>query len=117
PEEAGGPVVVRRVSYAQGRKLETPDNFRDPMFAFARRDVKDPWAAVRFNESRDLWRDSAALFQVSEKHQEYDAAPRILHDLAAGGLRGSLPRSARYRVSVFGLCTDKAKVNFWRHES
>jgi CRISPR system Cascade subunit CasA len=117
PEEVDGRVVVRRVSYAQGRKLETSAGFFDPMIAFHRRDKKDPFLPVRFNEFRDLWRDSAALFQVSEQHQVYDRAPTTLHTLTAFELKEVLPRSARYRLSVFGLCTDKAKVNFWRHET
>lgn len=117
PEEVDGEVVVRRVSYAQGRKLETTAGFYDPMMAFKRKDEKEPFQPVRFNEYRDLWRDSAALFQVSETHQKYDRAPTTLHSLAAFELKESLPRWARYRVAVFGLCTDKAKVNFWRHET
>jgi CRISPR system Cascade subunit CasA len=117
PEEVNGQVIVRRVSYAQGRKLDAPTGFYDPMIAFWRRDKKEDFLPVRFNEHRDLWRDSAALFQVSEKHQEYDRAPMCLHTLAAPELREVLPRSARYRLSAFGLCTDKAKVNFWRHET
>jgi CRISPR system Cascade subunit CasA len=117
PEEVEGRVIVRRVSYAQGRKLETPAGFYDPMVAFFRRDKKDEFQPLRFNEFRDLWRDSTALFQVSEKHQEYDRAPTTLHTLATPELKEVLPRSARYRISAFGLCTDKAKVNFWRHET
>jgi CRISPR system Cascade subunit CasA len=117
PEEVDGRVIVRRVSYAQGRKLETPAGFHDPMVAFSRRDKKDEFQPVRFNEFRDLWRDSTALFQVSETHQEYDRAPATVHALAAPELKEVLPRSAAYRLSAFGLCTDKAKVNFWRHET
>jgi CRISPR system Cascade subunit CasA len=117
PDELNGQLVVRRVSYAQGRRLETATGFFDPMIAFSRRDTKEAFQPVRFNESRDLWRDSAALFQVSDQHQVYDRAPTCLHSLAAPELREVLPRSARYRLSVFGLSTDKAKVNFWRHET
>jgi CRISPR system Cascade subunit CasA len=117
PEEVDGRVAVRRVSYAQGRRLETAAGFHDPVIAYSRRDTKDDFQPVRFNEFRDLWRDSAALFRVAEQDQRYDRAPTILHTLAALELREVLPRSARYRLSVFGLCTDKAKVNFWRHET
>jgi CRISPR system Cascade subunit CasA len=117
PEGIGGQVIVRRVSYAQGRKLETPAGFYDPMMAFFRRDIKEAFQPVRFNEYRDLWRDSAALFQVSESHQHYDRAPTTTHTLASDELRRCFPPWARYRLSVFGLCTDKAKVNFWRHET
>jgi CRISPR system Cascade subunit CasA len=117
PEQLDGKMIVRRVSYAQGRRLETATGFYDPMIAFSRRDKKEAFQPVRFNEYRDLWRDSAALFQVSEPNQEYERAPTCMHSLAAADLKEILPRSSRVRVSVFGLCTDKAKVNFWRHES
>jgi CRISPR system Cascade subunit CasA len=117
PEEGNGCVIIRRVSYAQGRKFVPITIFYDPMMAFFRRDKKESFQPLRFNEFRDLWRDSAALFQLSEKHQEYNQAPATLLSLAAIEDREVLPRSARYRLSVFGLCTEKAKVNFWRHET
>jgi CRISPR system Cascade subunit CasA len=117
PEKVAGQVLVSRVSYAQGRRLQTGPGFYDPMMAYYRREEADPFQPVRFNEFRDLWRDSAALFQVSEQHQKYDRAPTCLHSLAAPGLRETLPSSARYRLSVYGLCTDQAKVMFWRHET
>jgi CRISPR system Cascade subunit CasA len=110
-------VVIRQVSYAQGRKLETKAGFFEPMMAYARRDEKDPFAQVRFNAFRELWRDSVPLFQVNEKHQKYERAPTCLDSLSAFELKDILPRSAKYRLSAFGLCTDKAKVNFWRHET
>ena len=114
PEEEGGKVAVRRVSYAQGRKLEVGKGFYDPMMAYFRSD-KDGDRPVRFNEYRDLWRDSAALFQFGEHAQSH--RPTVLHTLSAGELGDVLPPTAKYTLSVFGLCTDKAKVNFWRHES
>ena len=46
-------------------------------FAFLRRDTKVPFQPVRFNEFRDLWRDSAALFQFGELHQVYERAPTM----------------------------------------
>src|SRR5258708_5203145 len=102
PEDLDGAAIVRRVSYAQGRRLETATGFYDPMIAFFRRDKKESFQPVRFNEFRELWRDSAALFQVSEQHQEYDRAPTCLHSLAASELKEILPRSSLFRMSVFG---------------
>ncbi len=120
PEEDAGRVVVRHVSYAQGRKFEAPAGFFDPMTAYGRRDKKEEFRPVRFNEFKDLWRDSAALFQIDDRHQDYERAPTVLHTLTAYELKQVLPRSSIRRLSVFGLCTDKAnkaKVNFWRHET
>jgi CRISPR system Cascade subunit CasA len=113
PEEEDGQTVVRRVSYAQGRKSTAPLGFFDPMMAY-RRDKKDGDRPLRFSEFRELWRDSAALFQFGETGQF--KGPTCLETLRS--LPGEvLPRAGRYRVSAFGLCTDKAKVNFWRQES
>ncbi len=56
------------------------------------------------------------MFQFGETDQF--RGPTCLHTLAAPESPKAIPpRSARYRLSVFGLCTDKAKVNFWRHET
>jgi CRISPR system Cascade subunit CasA len=116
PEQVDGQLIVRRVSYAQGRKLNPQTGFYDPMMGY-RRDPKQGDRVIRLTENRDLWRDSAALFQFAEADQF--KGPTTLHTLQ------SLPdevlsRAARYRVSAFGLCMDSrkaAKVNFWRHES
>ena len=86
------------------------------MCAYYRKSEKDPWTPVRFNEWRDLWRDSTAIYQIRDQENGTERAPGLLHDLSATGLRDSLQASARYRLSVFGICTDKAKVNFWRNE-
>ncbi|MDB5311576.1 MAG: CRISPR-associated protein Cse1 family [Gemmataceae bacterium] len=117
PEIENERVVVRRVFYAQGRKCEPDTGFFNPMMAYARKDKKDPWQPVRFNEYRDLWRDSTALYHVCDPEDAFERAPRTIHDLAGDGLNSALSATAKYKVSVFGLCTDKAKVNFWRQES
>lgn len=114
PEEENGQMTVRRVFYAQGRKLETAAGFYDPMMAYTR-GKKEGDRPIQLRESRELWRDSATLFQFAET--DHFMGPKILHSLKASDLRQVLPSSARYRLSVFGLCTDKAKVSFWRHET
>jgi CRISPR system Cascade subunit CasA len=110
-EQEDGTVVVRRVSYSQGRKLETGAGFYDPMIAYFRTEEGD--RPVRFNEYKDLWRDSASLFQFAETAQS--KGPTTLHTLAQ--LKNELPQSVNYQLSLVGLCTDKAKVLFWRHET
>ena len=114
PEVENDRIVVRRVFYAQGRKLESATGFYDPMMAYSRSE-RDGDRPVRFNEFRDLWRDSSALFQFGETDQF--KGPTTLHTLSSFELGEVLPRSARHKLSLFGLCTDKAKVNFWRHET
>lgn len=114
PVEEDGAVVVRRVCYAQGRKFDPSGLFFDPMIGYFRPDKKDePYRTVRFNEFRDLWRDSAALFQFGDTDR--CKGPTALETLK-GFDDAVLPRRSWYRVSLIGLCTDKAKVLFWRHE-
>ncbi len=117
PTVDNGRVLVRQVSYAQGRKCDPQAGFFNPMVAFNRNRNNDPFQPVRFNEYRDLWRDSTALYQVSDPDTKLERAPLTLVELTGSGFKGVLPTTSRYKLSVFGLCTDKAKVNFWRHES
>ena len=117
PEVEGGAVVVRRVSYAQGRKCEPAGEFFNPMVGYARKDTKEPFLPVRFNEYRDLWRDSAALFQLRDAKANYERGPLTLSELSGADVRAALAGGKPYKLAVLGLCTDKAKINFWRHES
>jgi CRISPR system Cascade subunit CasA len=107
-----GRTVVRGVSYAQGRKLEAPGLF-DPMMAY-RKDEKKGWLALRLSENRELWRDSAALFQVATR--DPGKRPECFDWLQACVEEGVLRCRQRYDFSAFGLCTDQAKVHFWRHD-
>lgn len=120
PEEFDGRVLVRRVSYAQGRRFKPEGVFFDPMFAVARRDRADPFRPVRFNEFRDLWRDSAAWYQVRDDRDGYEIAPACIRTLGALEAAAALPRTTRLQISVSGLCINSqqaADVLFWRQES
>jgi CRISPR system Cascade subunit CasA len=114
PEKMGSRMVVRHVSYSQGRKLEIEPGFYDPMLAYFRNEETGD-LPVRLSEDRDLWRASAALFQFAET--DPFRGPSILYTLACPELKEVLSPAARYQVSVIGLCTNKAKVHFWRHET
>jgi CRISPR system Cascade subunit CasA len=110
PEDCGGQVVVRRVSYAQGRKLDAP-GLLDPMMAYTV-DKKLGMRPLRLQEDRALWRDSAALFQASGRDTGkrpgcFDWLQRQL---------GLVGRGRLYDLAVFGLCNDQAKVHFWSQE-
>lgn len=110
-EDLDGRPVVRRVSYAQGRRFAPPPGLFDPAFAIRRSSDGD--RAIRLAEDRGVWRDSAALFQFAAADEFL--GPLVLRELAerrpdVEGLRPAC------ETAVIGLCTDKAKVNFWRHE-
>jgi CRISPR type I-E-associated protein CasA/Cse1 len=104
--------MVPLVSYDQGRKLDAVGLF-DPMMAY-HKDDKMGWSALRLRKDHELWRDSAALFQVV--HDAPAKRPECFDWLQSQVERGALRRAQRYDVSVFGLCSDQAKVFFWRHD-
>jgi CRISPR system Cascade subunit CasA len=116
PETEGDRIVIRRVSYSQGRVWEQIAGFHDPFVAYERLpDIGD--RAIQFRENRDLWRDSAALFQFGETDQF--RGPTCLHTLGNLVSEGHLSGSDRYRVMVAGAKVESGQPNliYWRHET
>jgi CRISPR system Cascade subunit CasA len=104
---------VRFMSYAQGRKLAPAAPLYDPMMAYQR--DKEGDRPLRLSETKALWRESAALFQFEAEATAFRGPGNLrwLRDLRAEDL---LPSRPRFTLTAVGLCTDKAKVHFWRHE-
>jgi CRISPR system Cascade subunit CasA len=105
---------VRFMSYAQGRKFDPKQTIYDPMVAY-KRDKEKGDLAIRLSEKKALWRESAALFQFAET--DVFRGPETLRWLAELRAGGSIPEDRAFTLAAIGLCTDKAKVNFWRHET
>lgn len=118
PERDNGALVVRYCIVAGGTDIEA-DGLTEPFFAYWSNPSKkskpgaSPWQPVRHSSSRALWRDSTALFSAGTAHERPPLPAKWLADLIAHGV---LDRSARYRVSVFGLGSSRARVDFWRQE-
>lgn len=112
PDESGEHVVG--VSYAQGRAIKLPEAFREPMFAYRRHEERG-LLPIQLSEDRVLWRDSHALFQFKEGGDFL--GPGTLHAIAQHREAGVLSSNHLFRLAALGLCTDKAKVNLWRHET
>ena len=105
--------TVRFLSYSQGRALSPSYDLHDPHMAF-RRDPKKGDLALRLSETRDLWRDAGTLLRWFDTESARPAAVvRWLHDLS---LDVTLSQDFVFDCMVVGLCTDKAKVHFWRLE-
>jgi len=119
PESLDGRTVVRRAVLTAGRRLPDTMPVMDPQFALLKNPrkklrAKDPaWLALRFRPDRALWRDSTALLAASSDYNVPPRARRWLGELVA---QGFLDRSARYRLVVAGLGSERAKVHFWRQE-
>ncbi|MBA4190931.1 MAG: type I-E CRISPR-associated protein Cse1/CasA [Planctomycetaceae bacterium] len=74
----------------------------------------DPWPPLGFRAGKELWRDCHALFQsVAEGTQR----PQVLSWI--NDLRGrfGLLDWKEVQIVVAGMCVDRAKIYFWRHES
>ncbi|MCC6863118.1 MAG: type I-E CRISPR-associated protein Cse1/CasA [Bryobacterales bacterium] len=114
-----GSLVVVRTVIMKGR--QTPEEWslrsREPMIGFSAipkpKAGQDPWLPLGFRTERAIWRDSAALFQsAGESH----ARPKIIDWLSRLVLEGYLEQKAVLPLDLYGLCTDRAKILFWRHE-
>jgi len=124
PEMEDGRLVVRWMITAAGTRL-SKDGLLEPQFAYNMNRKKnpgpkdEPWLPVRLRPDKALWRDSTALLVAAPERtgalrSKPPEACRLVARLIEGGL---LPTSTRFRLAIFGLGNDRAKVDFWRHES
>ena len=105
-------VRIKRIDMALGRNLHNDGTLFDPAVAY-KKDKKTAWVGLRFRESKALWRDSTSLFFSAPDERLRPTTIRWLALLIGKGL---VDRSAIHRVDAYGLCTTKAKIEFWRHE-
>lgn len=107
---AGG--MIDRIQLQQG-DAATSETALDPMMALLCRDPAKGYLPLRFREDRAAWRDSQAL--VAEWNN-LERRPQTVNQLAA--LTRLVPdlRAHPTSMDVLGVCSDQAKVNFWRHE-
>lgn len=111
PDEQG---ALRECFFAQGRAL--PEDFRnEPMYAY-RRNREQGLIIWSFNEFRVLWRDSHALFNLSDEAPF--RVPQAFHQLARLVREGFLERERMYRLQVMGQCLESGQptIYFWRTE-
>ena len=114
-----GDLIVRTVVIMKGEQFL--DGFarhgNETMVAFTRNakatEKQDPWPPVGFSEDRVLWRDSLALFESTEDARQRPKTVTWLNNLADDR---RLDRADVYRLDMFGLSSDQAKVLLWRHE-
>lgn len=109
-EEASDPSRITSIDYAQGRAFNPHDNFYEPFFPH-RPDKDGVMRPHRFNTYRSLWRESGSLFAWARS--EYGGILRHLSELTSEEF---IPCSTRRKLAAIGVCNDKARVDFWRHE-
>jgi CRISPR system Cascade subunit CasA len=110
----GGATVVSRVVAMKGAQFPRGDSdYRlwETMAAFRHntkaKPEQDPWPPLAFREDRAVWRDSLALFTLSPDAQR----PKTLTWLSE-----VLKDQTVVPVDLFGVITDQANIDLWRHE-
>lgn len=120
PERDGDTIVVRQAVMMRGHGF--PEGWREDltetMLAFrinrsAKADDPAPWLMLTFSPDRALWRSSLALYQSVDGATKRPRMAGWLADLSSSGY---LPNTYRVAADVFGLGTDRAKIDLWRHE-
>lgn len=113
PDEDAGRPVVREMTIGPALRLN-PD-VRDPMKHYSK-DEKRGYQVLRFQEDRALWRDSAALFRLSDR--DHCRPPATFEWLARLVYDDYLEKRRVYRYMALGMSSRRhqAKVYFYRHE-
>jgi CRISPR system Cascade subunit CasA len=110
--------VVRGLYYAQGEALNA-EGYPDPETPY-KMSEKYGWRSVKFNIKRAFWRDSTAIFRLSDGNEEKKSKPpKVIEWVSGLANRGKISNAYKSRIDVYGLCNDKtnqAKVHSWRHE-
>ncbi len=108
---------VTRIQIAQG--LPSPKELKDP--AKRNYDIEKPkpkqapFAPLKFESGRALWRDSATLYSWRDKKLH---RPHVCNWLAelANPVNRILDSSQHLRLMAFGMATEKANIHFARAE-
>jgi CRISPR system Cascade subunit CasA len=120
PEFDEQKVVVRSAVMMRGHGF--PNDWREDMtetmVAFrvrrsAKADDPSPWVPLTLDPDRSLWRNSLALYQSIPNATQ---RPRMTDWIADLQTQGYLPEEVAFAVDVFGMGTDRAKIDIWRHE-
>ena len=117
-----GSTVVRNVVIMKG--FQPPRDFtlqgKEPMLAFKKNPNatknQDPFPSVTFREGRALWRDSLALIQSAGVVEETVKRPKTLQWLADLAAEDVISQTTTVPLDIFGLGSNRAKVEFWRYE-
>jgi CRISPR system Cascade subunit CasA len=93
--------------------LKTGPDSDDPMKAYSRPDVKQPFQAVKLRKDKAAWRDAHTLLSLGSSARK---PPASLNHMARLVFDATVPMSAHPRANVVGLATDQGKALLWRHE-
>ena len=106
--------TVQQVVVMKGNQITELSELhkKEQMVAF-RKIEKKGWFPISFQREKALWRDSFSLFHTVDEKSSRPEILDWLNDLVANG---KLDRNTVFPFDFFGLCVNKAKPLFWRHE-
>jgi len=115
-----GDIEIRQVTESPG--LSLAPNILDPMKHYWK-NSQDGYSSTKFGEAKALWRDSAALLELTR--QDEVKAPQALHWTANLVADGYLPKNKNYKLMALGMAAGRldmeinasaGKVHFYRQE-
>jgi len=115
--DESGTTCICECYYAQGRSVT--DNLKSDPFLAYRVDREKGNRVLQLRKGRAVWRDSSALFSLSESETDKNFRPtlsiKLLNVLVAKGL---LNKKWQYQFNIYGQNLDpgQPKINFWRYE-
>lgn len=113
-------IEVRQVTESPG--LTLAQTILDPMKHYSK-NSQDGYSSTKFGEAKALWRDSAALLELTKKDDV--KAPQTLHWIANLIADGYLSENEYYSLIAIGMAAGRldmeinasaGKVHFYRHE-
>jgi len=110
--DAGNALRFSRMLMLQGECLPEAFTACEPMAAY-QTDAQGNPRAMGFQEGRGLWRDSHCLLLASEQSRP----PHTVAFQADCKARGLVSEKESFLLAAMGLCSDRAKISFWRHET
>ncbi|NJL73502.1 MAG: type I-E CRISPR-associated protein Cse1/CasA [Candidatus Competibacteraceae bacterium] len=101
--------TVQGVRMLQGLAVDAP-HLVDP-FMPLRRSKELGMLPLRLQQDRAVWRDAHVLLAHESGEDGEYKRPEVLRHAAQ-----MLDNPPALQLDILGLCSDQAKVNFWRHE-
>lgn len=103
-------IWVDRMCWAPGLRLDATDV--DPHKYYIQNE-QDGWNILSFRSDKALWRDSAALLQISVKTRQ----PAVVRWLGTLAGEGKIDTARPLRLMALGLAKDRASMEFLRAEN
>lgn len=112
PEIVDGSIKVRDVNMTQGEKVSGDWN-EDPQLIYVIND-KNEKKPIKLKEDRKIWRDVEALLSLNKDGRQF-ISPKALDWISSLADRGIISYSKRFNLEIYGLISNKAKINSWHH--